>query len=395
MRTTVDFSEYDGGPSFKFQEKIFYRSGKKLGSGTFGDVFRFKSDDESQLCLKSEIMHYGKYSAGLDFKKEADWYHKIYGLGVFSGNPYDKTTPHYILMPFFEGKTLHDIAYQSVKEVFYHWIKTADAINQLHEKYNAVHCDLKADNVMFGKYSDLNLKNAQRENAFVIDFGWLSPVGAIRLDHFHDTLYCKTQFYHQPPEVFTRYRNVIKADPTHDIYSLGVLLGDMFRLFFSRKEQDGAFVNAKEIALTVKDNLAHQDHRQRWSIAKAIYILGITFFSRIPRELFINKMDDVYLGKAHCDDLLAIVWHEIASIALRAQVTILQAELEKRKSKQKEQKVKGLNLLESEMKIKNPEFFGKAISDVKVKCPELTAGFFSRRTKVLLAEMLAVTPVFY
>ncbi|OGT45805.1 MAG: hypothetical protein A3E82_07210 [Gammaproteobacteria bacterium RIFCSPHIGHO2_12_FULL_38_11] len=395
MRIIPEFSSYDGGPSFIYQAKIFYKCEEKLGSGTFGEVFRFESNDRSQFSVKSELIYAGKYCYGAEFQKEAEWYQKIYGVGVFSGNAKNKIKPHYILMPFFEGKTLYAVTYDSVKEVFYRWLKTANAVNQLHQKQGLVHCDLKTDNVIIGKRIDQKMPDASPENAFIIDFGCLTPVDSLRPDFFYDSLENKARFYHQPPEIFLCQRKKIKAHPMQDVYALGILLRDIFRIFVLQKHGDRDFFDAKNIVRTIKENLTHQDFSQRWPITKAIYMVAITFFSRISREILVKQIDDECLNKLDQADLLPSVWRTTTIAVLQMHIDLLTFEQKNKKSKKKEHKINGLRFLQSEIKISDPKLLEKMISDTKIKFPDVTAGIFSRRTKMLLVDVAAVTPVFY
>src|SRR3990167_10796796 len=106
-----DFSNYDGGDHFIFEKKYYRKCGEKIGNGVYGEVFCFQADDHTKLAVKSELIFDFNFIFGNDFQKEAAWYQKIYGLGVFSGDPNNQHTSHFILMPYFEGKTLYTFRY--------------------------------------------------------------------------------------------------------------------------------------------------------------------------------------------------------------------------------------------------------------------------------------------
>lgn len=393
LLSAPDFSKYNGENTFTFQGKIYQKRSDALGSGASGEVFCFEADDHTKVAVKSELIFYGEYTAGAHFQKEAAWYQKIYGHGVFSGDADNILVPHYILMPYFEGKTLYSLSYHSIHDVLFSWIKTASAVKQLHEEHRVVHGDLKSDNVIFGKHTD-------REQAFVIDFGLASEIGALRNHHVVDTDKNRRIYTQYAPEIFTKRlkKQVQIAQPHQDIYSLGILLSQGYSLFFEQHGCTEAPINTFHTMHEVQINLTKDDPLQRWSIAKGIFILMTTFFSYIPRETWITSIDEGALSELSHNNLTNAVWRSIASIAIYVRHNELEAEqkaLEKRgkKSDCKEQKINGLRQLQSDIKIKNPEMLGIMIANAQVKFPELTAGVFSRRTKILLNKLTAAVSV--
>ena len=113
------FSEYDGGERFFFQEELYTRE-KYLGAGSFGQVFCFvATNSDTRYAVKCEKECSNGYLAGMYFEREANWYQKIYGVGLSSGNLRSTQSQHYMLMTYFSGETLQSVAYSSVQHIFF------------------------------------------------------------------------------------------------------------------------------------------------------------------------------------------------------------------------------------------------------------------------------------
>src|SRR3990167_27361 len=269
-----DFSQYDGGTQFAYQDKIFHRE-KSLGSGSFAEVLLFETQDKTQrYAVKCEKACLHKYGHGNDFATEAKWYQTIYGLGVLSGNPKNVYAPHYILMPYFEGRLLHEKMYQSAKELFYYWMWSAMAICNLHQQHHVIHADLKFDNIIAGD-----------NKIFLIDFGMITRVNDVRKECF----YPDDKFFitHQPPELFFGEDKEKKASECQDVYCLGYLLRTLFYLFFIEhvSTQSELLETQKKVG-TVTQNMTQWKPERRWSIEKSIYMLSVACLSQLPKEMW-------------------------------------------------------------------------------------------------------------
>ena len=149
-----------------------------------------------------------------------------------------------------------------------------------------------------------------------------------------------------------------------------------------------------------KKNLTHPNPRYRWSIAKAIYCLAVAFFSGMPRQLWNKMVDSNALTLLPCTHFMPDLWRITTTTAIRVRCAELEMEqktlaYQGEKSKRKNQKIQGLRLLESEIKINDPALLNALINQAIIKFPELPAGFFSTRTATLFHELATMTPVFH
>src|SRR3990167_9648875 len=105
------FSEFDGGDRFRFLGDVYLKK-EWMGSGGYGVVHRFKGNQtEREVIVKSDLPSATRdgvklYTKPSTLKREAYWYNKIYGLGVFSGDICRKTKGSYLLAHYIQGKTL-------------------------------------------------------------------------------------------------------------------------------------------------------------------------------------------------------------------------------------------------------------------------------------------------
>lgn len=390
LSSVPDFSNYNGGDSFTFNGKTFRKISNALGKGASGTVFCFEADDYTKVAVKIENPYAGNYWSGDHFQKEAQWYQKIYGLGVFSGDKDDLYSPHYILMPYFSGKTLDQIYFASSRELLSYWIKTAHAIQTLHTKHLAVHNDLKANNIMVD--SDKNI--------FAIDFGLMMGPRDSKLLLLANTPASRQLFQQYPPESFSDRGKIITANPTFDIYALGILLRHLYLHFLAMRFFPHPTLRTMETITDVEKNLTHAIPTERWSIAKAIYMLTAAFFSTVPRQIWNSHLSDEKLDRLNHTNLMRTLWQETSTIAIAIRINELLDEqlilaLCGGTSERKSEKIEGLRAMHSEIQIKNPEQFGTIVSKTKQLFPELTAGIFSRRTKKLVDELSRAAIVFH
>ncbi len=367
-----DFSQYDGGNQFIFQENIFNRV-KELGSGSFADVFLFETKDKKQqYAVKCEKASFHAFRHGDDFENEARWYQAIYGLGVSSGNPKNIYAPHYILMPYFQGELLHHKLYRSVKELFFYWMWTAIAIRNLHQQHKVIHADLKEDNVIAGDKS-----------VFLIDFGFATIISQIRKSHF----YPGDQFLirHQPPELFLDNANEIKAGESQDGYSLGCLLRNLFFSFYVQNVSIcPELLETKRKVGFITQNMTHQRSEQRWSIEKSIYMLSVACLSQLPKEIWCRAIIQDVSNTSQA----------VFDTAIQVRIDELMVEQKKCHSPSpvKEKKICGLKKLQQNI-ARNPISVLDMLLEAK-KDRALTAGVFSNRTEVLLSELVEIGHAF-
>lgn len=366
-----DFSSYNGGNFFFFGRKVFSCE-KVLGSGAYGNVFLFTSRDGEKLAVKCERRYHDRYAFGAYFKAEAEWYQKIHGLGVFSGDLANYTKPHYMLIPYFEGKPLYEVIYYSVKQVFFDWIWTAAAINELHEKHHVIHGDLKTDNIISGK------------RVYLIDFGFVTRVNTKRGTVFR--IDENNSQYHQAPELFTNTNEKQLAKTTQDIYSLGLLLRDLFSIY----TENAFLIDDTHSSQTqeVIENLSTRDPSQRWTIAKAIYLLATSFLSTIPRNMWQTsiKIDEKAKNPALFMPFICVM---LLNNALQIRIDELTQEKKRLNEKSKGARTKGKKITGLSDLQKELTQLSSSALDVLHKAKQdsdMTAGFFRHKTRDLLEK---------
>lgn len=384
------FSEYDGGDQFVFDKKIFRRHGGALGHGGYGRVFCFRANDGTEVAVKCEIANRKKYLHGENFQSEAQYYQHVYHLGEFSGDVKKTNKPHYILMPYFDGSTLSSTLFNSLEHVFFCWIKTAEALNNLHKKHQLIHGDFKSDNIIM-----------TRTNAAIIDFGFAKKIGEKRELTIYDSVYHREKYTQHAPELFSRNQNELLSNPSQDIYSLGIILSSLYALFKREFPYHSLSINTIVAVHHVIVHTTDDKPMDRWSIEKCIFMIASTFFSRIPSRLWEYKADHFSAHIIKSDDVLQSTWHELTDFAIEyrcAELKLEQRSLEaegKNTSDRKDQKMRGLKHLQSQIRIHTSNQFGFIKDRAEIRFPELTAGFFSQRTKTLLTEMNTLAPILH
>lgn len=355
--------------TLSFNGVIFHYQ-KNIGSGSFGSVDLFESQNATQkLALKSEVTNNGNYRHGKSFFAEAQWYQKIYGFGFFSGNAYDRTTPHYVLMPYFEGQTILNCDFHSLKALSIAWIDTANALYQIHTTQHATHCDIKSDNIIVG------------EKTRLIDFGLMKQIGENRDNMFEDCDEDRNDFWHQPPEVFTENQRKIPAHPTQDLFGLGMLLQSLYRLYLMRN--DAIFLIENPVITQLTLQLIGENPIERISIPQAIYYLCLSF-STLPKTIPMLLKKIIPIEKK---PLLTQIFQETSIALIDARLEKLIDENNEKESLTKKKKIKGLKALRSEIVSHDPDLFSSIIEKTQRYHPCLTSGFFQNRTKTLVNEL--------
>lgn len=380
-----DFSRFNGADVFSFQNKSFFLV-KELGSGGYGDVKLFESEDGTKrFAVKCERIYNGRYAFGALFDEEAKWYQKIHGLGILSGDPKKQDKPHYVLMPYFDGKPLCQITYFSAKQIFYDWIWTAAAINELHQKHSIIHGDLKTDNVISGT------------KVYIIDFGFVTRFNQTRNAIFPADE--RELQYHQAPELFTATREKKTAQLTQDIYSLGIILRDLTFIFFNPSAET-SFAKQEHYEKTneVVSHLCAPIPADRWSIAKSIYILATAFLSTIPRSIWekIAKETTITLSEDPAA-LMQSVCAATFNSAIQMRVDELSQEkkwLDKTSggARVKEKKIIGLRDLQISL-AKKPSAALDALYEAN-QDRDITRGFFRHKTRDLLCDLSEIATCF-
>lgn len=380
-----NFSDYRGGDCFVFQNKNFYFV-KRLGDGSFGEVLCFESEDHAtRYAVKCEKKYANHYGCGAYFENEAKWFQVVHGMGVLSGDLKDNTTPHFVLMPYFEGKPLYKKHYISAKQVFYDWIWTAAAIQELHQKHHAIHGDLKSDNVISG------------EKVYLVDFGLTTKIDFFRKMTFR-TADSKT-LYHQAPELFTATPTRKKACAAQDIYGLGILLRNLFNLLscHTLKPASPYIMQCKKVQ-EIHEKLCDHDPECRWSIAKAIYMLASLFLISVPYSLWEQR--SCVLNEKLENDAVPFM-KTMNKLILYGAIQIRIDELTKEKNettrsfietKIKQKKITGLQELQIKL-VSHPIRMRQTIYDAK-RDSEITQGIFRHKTQDLLNELALVTTGF-
>lgn len=364
---TPEFSVYDGGDQFVYANTVFYRQ-KQLGHGSFSDVFLFSTKDKTQFCaVKCEKNYLQRYPFGQLFDNEAKWYQKVYGVGVLSGDPATCCAPHYILIPYFRGELLQCKSFATVKELFFHWIWTAIAIRQLHQKHQAIHGDLKLDNVVAG-----------RDHIFLIDFGFATAIQAVRQAHFYSA--DRTVIAHQPPELFFDDVEEKKACVSQDIYSLGFLLSHLLHLFHYQHSMPLAALSDSQNKISyIVHHMTCYQPAQRWSIEKSIYMLSIACLSSLSKTI-LYRAEFANINTSHA----------VFDLGIQVRIDELTAEQAKRDTPLpiKEKKIMGLKNLQRQIADKPSEAL-EAVRQAK-KNADLVSGVFLHRTEILLSELIDV-----
>ena len=377
-----DFKNYHGGNHFLHNDIEYYYQ-CELGSGNHGTVFLFASNHPKKyVAVKKEHERYKKYPAGREFQNEAKWNKIVYNLGELSGDPQDHTAPHYVLMPYFSGKTFSEMAYYSLEALLISWIKTAHAVDQLHDQHHVVHCDLKPDNILI---------NEANHEAVVIDLGLMTEVNKSRRIVFSKKRDDPTHFWQHAPEIFSVDERTIAADYRQDVYSLGAILHYAAHSLLFVVYADTINPLAMSTVRFVYQHLTQKNPAHRFSIAKSIFILITSFFSKIPRSCW--SFNDAHQNRIRS---MQTIWLFIVTQALNFHIETLEMEQNtlgtiKKMISPKSKKIAGLRHLQSDICIEYPALFRKHITEIKAQYPALTKGYFSTRTKTLLNEMETIS----
>lgn len=159
---------------------------KKIGSGSFGNVYKAKDKNNKYVAIKIEEEK--SYSKRLEYEMNL---YKELNDGVNVGIPKIKKfyniNKHNVLIMDFLGPSLEDLFefcnYKfSLKTVGMIALQILDRIEYVHEHY-IIHRDIKPDNFLIGT-------GKEKKHIFIIDFGLSSKIVDNDLNHI---IYKKTK----------------------------------------------------------------------------------------------------------------------------------------------------------------------------------------------------------
>lgn len=178
-----------------------------IGTGGYGSVYKAKHKVTNSLCA---IKVFPKKTHNYNLEKEFNLVKSIYHpfiIQVFE--IIEDDCNYYVSMEYVDNGTLRDfinnnkiIREPQIKKIM---IQLVIALEYLHNRKQIVHRDLKADNILLDKYSNIK----------IIDFGFASPMGN---DNLMSTA-CGSPNY-IAPEIWKKIPYTSKVD----IWSAGVIL---------------------------------------------------------------------------------------------------------------------------------------------------------------------------
>ena len=218
---------------------------KRLGEGSFGEVYLSKFDNSNEIFATKKIdinKEYGKFIRYYEFEmKILEILKKFNHPNIIKLNRViQENNYYYIVMEYVNGGSLTECLkkykqkYQSgfPEEIVRHLMKQiVSAIVLLHD-LNIIHRDLKLDNIMVSFDNDIDKKNLNMMKATIkiIDFGC-----AIILP----SRYSKTKTFigsepYMDPNIIEKYYNQAIADKNRgygvevDIWSLGCVCYELY-----------------------------------------------------------------------------------------------------------------------------------------------------------------------
>ena len=304
-----------------------YTLTKKLGSGTFGDVYlTTRKDNNVQYATKrmdrelAEHPQYCKY-----FVNEVSILRSIYHKNIVKIEDLKKTKNHYyIIMEFCNGGSLaknlekYMEMYKkpfSEKIVQYIMRQVVSAVNYLHE-LKIVHRDLKLDNILINYESELdkNQINLLKAEIKIVDFGFATHMTSAKL-----LTSAIGSPFNMDPRILKKFtsekNNLQRYDEKADIWSLGALCYKMLvgeNAFYAQtvqelasKVEEGTFrvpISFARETISFLLGMLQYDSSQRLSAKELMnhpfLIKNVEDFSYIDLRQVTHKMkyDDLYIN---------------------------------------------------------------------------------------------------
>ena len=315
-----------------------YTLTKKLGSGTFGDVYlTTRKDNNIQYATKRidrELVEHPQYCKY--FVNEVSILRSIYHKNIVKIEDLKKTKNHYyIIMEFCNGgslaKTLEKYMEMykkpfSEKIVQHIMRQVVSAVNYLHE-LKIVHRDLKLDNILLNYESEIdkNQMNLFKSEIKIVDFGFATHMTSAKLL----TSAIGSPFNMDPRilKKFTSGRNNLQRyDEKADIWSLGALCYKMLtgeNAFYAEsvqelasKVEEGTFkvpISFARETISFLLGMLQYDSSQRLSAKELMnhpfLIKNVEDFSYIDLRKVTHKMkyDDLYINIKENQTIFSLV----------------------------------------------------------------------------------------
>ena len=304
-----------------------YTLTKKLGSGTFGDVYlTTRKDNNVQYATKrmdrelAEHPQYCKY-----FVNEVSILRSIYHKNIVKIEDLKKTKNHYyIIMEFCNGGSLAknlEKYMEMYKKPFSEKIvqhimrQVVSAVNYLHE-LKIVHRDLKLDNILINYESEIdkNQINLLKAEIKIVDFGFATHMTSAKL-----LTSAIGSPFNMDPRILKKFtsekNNLQRYDEKADIWSLGALCYKMLvgeNAFYAQtvqelasKVEEGTFrvpISFARETISFLLGMLQYDSSQRLSAKELMnhpfLTKNVEDFSYIDLRQVTHKMkyDDLYIN---------------------------------------------------------------------------------------------------
>ena len=238
---------------------VLYNPVKRLGSGSYGTVRLFQTDEGQEVSVKSfedEIVDIDtrkeRSASRLErIKREAGFNRRAYPdeklsevFGIFfKGSAREKYTNRYV-MPYVKGETARS------------FIKVTRCARQLAEIILQIALEIQRIHTIGIIHGDLNFRNimiySPESGGFIIrliDFGFSYDKSDATAKLFMSD---RDKLYH-PPELFNDKKEYVIPDPNQDVYSFGFILNYVFNEHESNEELMRLFPSIKVFILAAQN----------------------------------------------------------------------------------------------------------------------------------------------
>eukprot|EP00347_Sterkiella_histriomuscorum_P023140 403335795 len=260
--------------SFDYETYIkMFKNLKKLGEGGYGLVHLGRhviSGEEFAIKFMMPSQHRAD-EAGKAFKEAQVLQSMKHANIIKLHNVFQLSdTKIVLLMEYIQGGNLKDYILTreryriTEEEASQLMIQIGSAINYCHQQ-QIVHRDIKLENIMLNQPNDLN------QGIKIIDFGIAGKIEKSLEQHKAGTLrYC-------PPELLSEQS--FKADPSFDVWSLGILL---YRLVFGKFPFDGEDWTTTKQAI-IKSQFSFPEDSD-WYVSDTCKALIKLMLNKIPHK---------------------------------------------------------------------------------------------------------------